>query len=170
MRLKIENIGKVKNADVKLNGVTVIAGENSSGKSTVGKILFSVVKAVADARDDDDKKREKAIDKLVTSLYMRIKSATNRFNNTDIDKYFPIPHRQFTKAMMEAEKSGCFKEHLENLVVTIQNLEDVTPRMRALMLQDLDNISIAIKNKDNRAATVKTIMEYSILKSGNTLW
>ena len=59
MRLKIENIGKVRNADVKLNGVTVIAGENSSGKSTVGKILFSVVKAVADARDDDDKKREK---------------------------------------------------------------------------------------------------------------
>lgn len=162
MRLKIENIGKVRNADVKLNGVTVIAGENSSGKSTVGKILFSVVKAVADARDDDDKKREKAIDKLVTSLYMRIKSATNRFNNTDIDKYFPIPHRLFTKAMMEAEKSGSFKEHLENLVVAIQNLEDVTPRMRALMLQDLDNISIAIKNKDNRAATVKTIMEYSI--------
>lgn len=162
MRLQIENIGKVRNANVKLNGMTVIAGENSSGKSTVGKILFSAIKAVADARDDDDNNREKAINKLVTSLYMRIKSATNRFNNPEIDKFFPIPHRHFTKTMMEAEKNGSFKEHLKNLVVVIQNLEDVTPRMKALMLQDLDNIAIAINNKDNRAATVKTIMEYSI--------
>lgn len=162
MRLKIENIGKVKHADVKLNGMTIIAGENSSGKSTVGKMLFSSVKAVADARDDDDKNREKAIDKLVNSLYMRIKSVTNRFNNPEIDKLFPIPHRQFTKALMEAEENGDFEKHLKSLVGAIHNLEDVTPRMKALMLQDLDNISIAIKNKDNRAATIKTIMEYSI--------
>ena len=59
MIIRIENIGKVRHADVKLNGITVVAGENSSGKSTVGKILFSSVKAVADAREDDDKNREK---------------------------------------------------------------------------------------------------------------
>ena len=162
MRLKIENIGKVRYADVKLNGITVVAGENSSGKSTVGKILFSSVKAVADAREDDDKNREKTINKLVTSLYMRLKSVANRFSNPEIDKLFPIPHRQFTKALMEAEENGSVEEHLRKLVSAIQNLEDATPRIKALMLQDLDNIVIAIKNKDNRAATIKTIMEYSI--------
>ena len=162
MRIRIENIGKVRHADVKLNGITVVAGENSSGKSTVGKILFSSVKAVADAREDDDKNREKAINKLVTSLYMRLKSVANRFSNPEIDKLFPIPHRQFTKALMEAEENGSLEDHLSKLVATIQNIEDTTPRIKALMLQDLDNIVIAIKNKDNRAATIKTIMEYSI--------
>lgn len=162
MRIKIENIGKVRHADVKLNGITVVAGENSSGKSTVGKILFSSVKAVADAREDDDKNRERAINKLVTSLYMRLKSVANRFNNPEIDKLFPIPHRQFTKALMEAEENVSLEDHLNKLVSAIQNLEDATPRIKALMLQDLDNIVIAIKNKDNRAATIKTIMEYSI--------
>lgn len=42
MRLELENIGKIKKADIKLDGITVIAGENSTGKSTVGKALFSV--------------------------------------------------------------------------------------------------------------------------------
>lgn len=32
MRLKIHNINKVQEADVKLDGLTVIAGANSSGK------------------------------------------------------------------------------------------------------------------------------------------
>jgi len=40
--LSINNIGKLKNAKVEIKGITVIAGENDTGKSTVGKILFSV--------------------------------------------------------------------------------------------------------------------------------
>ncbi|MDE7402186.1 MAG: AAA family ATPase [Muribaculaceae bacterium] len=45
MRLTLKNILKIKSADVQLGGLTVITGENNSGKSTVGKILFSIVKA-----------------------------------------------------------------------------------------------------------------------------
>ena len=42
MRLTLKNIGKIKEAEVELNGITVIAGENNTGKSTVGKVLYSV--------------------------------------------------------------------------------------------------------------------------------
>ena len=42
MNLKISNIGKIKTADIALNGITIIAGDNNTGKSTVGKILFGV--------------------------------------------------------------------------------------------------------------------------------
>lgn len=42
MILKIKNIGKIREAIVELNGITVIAGENNSGKSTVGKVLYSI--------------------------------------------------------------------------------------------------------------------------------
>jgi predicted ATPase len=41
--LHIENIGKIREADIALNGITVIAGENDTGKSTVGKALYCVV-------------------------------------------------------------------------------------------------------------------------------
>ncbi|WP_165157779.1 AAA family ATPase [Parabacteroides sp. ZJ-118] len=46
MRLELKNINKIAYADVRLNGLTVIAGTNDSGKSTVGKALFSVVKSI----------------------------------------------------------------------------------------------------------------------------
>lgn len=42
MNLKISNIGKIKTADITLNGITIIAGDNNTGKSTIGKVLFSV--------------------------------------------------------------------------------------------------------------------------------
>ena len=42
MKLVLKNIGKVQNATVEINGITVIAGENDTGKSTVGKARFSV--------------------------------------------------------------------------------------------------------------------------------
>lgn len=162
MRLKIETVGKVKSADVKLDGLTVIAGENSSGKSTVGKVLFSSIKAVADARENDEKSWEKAINKMVDSLYMRIRGVANRYNNPEIDLYFPIPYRKFTKALIEADGRGELKKYLVTISEAINRMEEATPRMKALMHKDLDNIAIGFMNKDNRAATFKTIMDYSI--------
>ena len=42
MIFEVKNIGKIRHADVKLDGITVIAGENNTGKSTIGKMLFCV--------------------------------------------------------------------------------------------------------------------------------
>ena len=42
MQLKIKNIGKIKEAHIEIQGITVIAGENNTGKSTVGKVLFAL--------------------------------------------------------------------------------------------------------------------------------
>ena len=42
MKLKCENIGKLSSAEVEINTITLIAGLNSTGKSTVGKLLYSI--------------------------------------------------------------------------------------------------------------------------------
>ena len=42
MELIINNIAKIKHADIDLNGITVIAGNNDTGKSTIGKVLFAM--------------------------------------------------------------------------------------------------------------------------------
>jgi len=51
MTLALTNIGKIKNATVEINGITVIAGENDTGKSTVGKALFSVFNGFYDVKE-----------------------------------------------------------------------------------------------------------------------
>lgn len=35
-------IAKIKSANININGITVIAGENNTGKSTIGRIVFSI--------------------------------------------------------------------------------------------------------------------------------
>ena len=45
MKLKIKNIGMFQEAEVLLEGITVIAGKNDTGKSTIGKVIFSLIKA-----------------------------------------------------------------------------------------------------------------------------
>ena len=42
MKIEIKNFGKIEEASIKMDGITVICGNNDSGKSTVGKILFSI--------------------------------------------------------------------------------------------------------------------------------
>jgi ABC-type cobalamin/Fe3+-siderophores transport system ATPase subunit len=41
MRITIDNIGKVRKANVALDGITTIAGSNGTGKSTVGRVLVT---------------------------------------------------------------------------------------------------------------------------------
>jgi len=45
MELQLNNIGMIKEANVKLDGLTVIAGENDTGKSTVGKALVAMLRS-----------------------------------------------------------------------------------------------------------------------------
>jgi len=44
MTIELNNIGMIKEATVKIDGLTVIAGENDTGKSTVGKAIFMMLK------------------------------------------------------------------------------------------------------------------------------
>ncbi len=48
MELQLKNIGMIKEANVKLDGLTVIAGENDTGKSTVGKALYVILTNIND--------------------------------------------------------------------------------------------------------------------------
>lgn len=50
MLFKLKNIGKIAEAEIKLDGITVICGDNNTGKSTVGKALFSFFNSVCNYR------------------------------------------------------------------------------------------------------------------------
>ena len=63
MKLGIENFAKIKNADIIIDGITVIAGENNTGKSTVGKILFSFFNALNNIEDKISGERMSEIEK-----------------------------------------------------------------------------------------------------------
>ena len=61
MKLSLRNIGKLREADVEISGITVIAGENNTGKSTVGKALFSVFNGFYDVKRRIKRRRQELL-------------------------------------------------------------------------------------------------------------
>ena len=78
MELQLKNIGMIKEASVKLDGLTVIAGENDTGKSTVGKSLYLMIKSQNKSFQKDTKKyslNELMIIKIRTFMLKLFKSS-----------------------------------------------------------------------------------------------
>ena len=68
MKLSIRNVGKLKEADVEINGITVITGENDTGKSTVGKVLWSVFNGFYEINEKVYKEKVSELEKIVDKL------------------------------------------------------------------------------------------------------
>lgn len=72
MRLSLKDIGKIKNANIELDGITVIAGENNTGKSTIGKILYCIFNSFYDLEKQIySMRRELIIAQLIISQHVR---------------------------------------------------------------------------------------------------
>lgn len=46
MNIRLKNIGIIQDSFIEINGLTVIAGKNNSGKTTVGKAVYSLIDGV----------------------------------------------------------------------------------------------------------------------------
>ncbi|MDY4078239.1 MAG: AAA family ATPase [Clostridium sp.] len=66
MKLYLENFAKIKKADIELNGITVIAGENNTGKSTIGKALYCIFNSFYDL---DKKLNNEKVNKIMDIIY-----------------------------------------------------------------------------------------------------
>ena len=72
MRIQLKNIGIVSDSSISLNGLTIITGKNNSGKTTVGKALYSLLDSVsnlsAKARNDKHHYIKRVLDYIVETM------------------------------------------------------------------------------------------------------
>ncbi|GFI04809.1 hypothetical protein IMSAGC005_03661 [Lachnospiraceae bacterium] len=65
MNIQLKNIGIIQDSAIEINGLTVITGKNNSGKTTVGKVLYSLIDSVANMKQKSINDRYNyAIDQL----------------------------------------------------------------------------------------------------------
>lgn len=83
MQLYLKNIGKLKEADIALKGITVIAGQNDTGKSTVGKVLFSVFNSYKDIELKISDERGRNVNNLLDNVI----NSSSDFEDILISKY-----------------------------------------------------------------------------------
>lgn len=142
MQIKLRNVNKIREGIVNLNGLTVIAGVNDTGKSTVGKMLFSLVKAIYNAKHYNENKMMRELSLQVTSLYQMLSMAGLNLSTLSL----PEHRRDFVQFLSGFDDEALFfvnaiDEKLENL--------DVVPRYRASILRRIENIKdILISGKD----------------------
>lgn len=85
MKLILKNIGMLEHAEVTLHPLCVIAGENDNGKSTVGKIVFCIIKAINRYKEDLLESKEHSISDKLRELYFLLRSALTR-SSSDVDE------------------------------------------------------------------------------------
>lgn len=75
MKLVLKNIGLLKQAEITLYPLCVIAGENDNGKSTVGKIVFCIIKAINRYKEDLQESKEYQINEILQEIYFTFRRA-----------------------------------------------------------------------------------------------
>lgn len=68
-RLELTNIGHIKETNIDISGLTIIAGKNGTGKSTIGKVLMADIKANNMASDIYRKNIQENIANLHTKYF-----------------------------------------------------------------------------------------------------
>ena len=80
MKLILENIGALKHAEVTLHRLCVIAGENDNGKSTIGKVVFCIVKAISRYEEDLQKSKKHDLDEKFEGLYFLLRKSVQKID------------------------------------------------------------------------------------------
>lgn len=91
MKLKLENVGMIHKADIRLDGLTVIAGENDTGKSTVGKLIFSLIKAFNRYEQDLNESKDARAFNLIEKTYFDLRREYDFKDNMEIRELFFPP-------------------------------------------------------------------------------
>lgn len=133
MQIKLRNINKIREGVVNLNGLTVIAGVNDSGKSTVGKMLFSLVKAIYNAKHYDEARKLRDLSIQVSTLYRM--STLADFNLADLS--LPKQPRDFVQFLSSFDDEALsFVKAIEEKLESVH----VVPRYRAGIMRRIDSI------------------------------
>ena len=69
MKLTIKNFARIKEAEINIDGITIIAGENNTGKTTIGKVLFSCFNSLNNIEEAILLDKKKAINREFFELF-----------------------------------------------------------------------------------------------------
>ena len=166
MKLIIDNFAKIEHADILVDGITVIAGENNTGKSTVGKILFSLFNSIAGVEDKIVNQSKKKIEDTCSSVILNylVQPMTNidlfSFSTAidvanDIANKIKIPYLG-KNTIRKDEISNIIKKEL--LGHAISKDDDVTEFSE--MIDETADKILAILNLPNQAIKSEVITRY----------
>lgn len=123
MEIKIENLAMILKANMILDGITVIASKNDSGKSTIGKAIFSIIYTINNFKKEYRKSIEKYIDISLMKARMIFSS---------------LEKKEELKNIEQVKKE--FLEYVDKILVKEKNNEFFEPVYTKVLLENIKNI------------------------------
>lgn len=154
MKLSIRNVGKLKEADVEINGITVITGENDTGKSTVGKVLWSVFNGFYEIDEKVYNEKVSELEKIIDEI---IKENVYKNLSTDYNSFFEIFNSTREKIAIEFLKGN--KNYSEDEIKIIINnyKKDLKIENISKFVQEI-NETLKISDKEIIKVIVSRVM------------
>lgn len=124
MKLTLKNVGKIKNAEVEINGITVVAGENDTGKSTIGKTLFAVFNSFHHITDKIRAERIDSVNNQLQAMFRESASTDLWFWDTEELAQELVQQIEYEKMAEEASAEMIYSimvQYDERILKTIEN-------------------------------------------------
>ena len=152
MVLSLKNIGKLVEPQIAIDGITVIAGENDTGKSTVGKALFAVFNSFYDV---DRQVLSERIDSIESVLSLVLKNA----NRTPVRYYIRILAEDIASHQVSLSQKSGFKDRIsESVLQMVEKSGEGTDDFRLIEVNDSDEVV-------HRIQEIMDVSEEEILKA-----
>lgn len=163
MRFQLKNIGVISEADILLDNITLIAAENDSGKSTIGKALFTLINTMNYFEDEYILNVTNIIDGVYSSLNNLLQVKEKNYKNERIKEI--LENNYITKIELDGLKKELFlklddvvrNRERSNIFVDDSILKKVTLNVKKLSeYSDKDN---EIKELLSLEKTLKDFLE-----------
>lgn len=183
MQVHLENIGIIRNSTLEIDSLTVITGTNDTGKSTLGKILFSLIKAFSRYEEDlevGEKEKVKKIYTELSNIYYRLRKEfdVELRTNKNIESSFaskelasPIDnYSQLNKFLdVQSELSNNLRHHsnindveLKSLIDRLEDMSFIFDK-NSIYSQRIDKIKAIYGQEYNKTDLMKRALEKSLV-------
>lgn len=170
MKLKCKNIGKLSSAEVDINTITLIAGLNGTGKSTVGKLLYCIFNSLFNLEKTAKEKLRSVIRRYLSDNDFIFELSIEKLDNC-ISSLFNIRNKADITSVKEIILSYMGQNYIKNKkesffndITELLNISDdiiYTSLLQNKLIQEFDgqiqniyinnnssSIDLIIDNKD----------------------
>ncbi len=150
MKLELTNIGKIREAAIQLNGITVIAGENNTGKSTIGKMLFCTFHAFYRIEEQIREERVKSVYRALSGYYHEMNNKLISRRNTMSFAEQVVDRKAEFLENRELLFNTCREFYLskrDHFEYTEKNIENLAGRIYLFLALDDEDIRQTILRK-----------------------
>ena len=167
MILTIENIGLIDKASIRLDGLTVIGGENDTGKSTAGKLMFAITKALSRYNDDFAISKESVIDIIARDIYFtlrRLSLDTEKYRADFLPKQFESAFNYVNNPNSSFAKGFDIDAFFEKRITFIKDEKEIIPQsVKNQIINNLEKIQKEIQKVENRSDLIQEALKRALI-------